>query len=429
MSAQTATSKAGSNAPQNTGLALAVLASVFFIFGFVTAFKDPLVPHLKGIFSLSQWEADLIQFAFFSAYFVISIPSTIVVSKLGHQKSIVVGVLVMAVGALLIIPAAGVLSYALFLGALWVIAAGITLIQVAANPFATLLGAPEKAPARLTLVQAFNSLGTTVAPILGGLVILTKAKEGVQTTADKLATAGTVKIPYLVLAILLFVLAFVISRLKMPQPERDTATGGSWGAVWKHPHLVFGIVAIFVYVGAEVTIGGHLINYVTAISTLTAQEATRYASMYWGGAMVGRFFGAAILGRFSGGKVLGICGTMSLLCCVTTMSTGGMVAVWAAVLVGLFNSIMFPTTFALAVNKLGPLTGKASGLLNMAICGGALIPLLQGLVIDSSGHPETGVAFSPAQVSAFHLSFIVPAACYLWIMFYGFRGSRVKEVA
>jgi FHS family L-fucose permease-like MFS transporter len=428
MSEQTANSKAGTySAPEKTGVALAVLATVFFIFGFVTAFKDPLVPHLKGIFNLSQWEADLIQFAFFSAYFVISIPSTIVVSKLGHQKSIVVGVVVMALGALLIIPAAGILSYGLFLGALWVIAAGITLIQVAANPFATLLGAPEKAPARLTLVQAFNSLGTTVAPLLGGLVILVKAKEGVQTTADRLAAAGTVKVPYLILAALLLLLAFVISRLKMPQPERNTATGGTWGDVWKHSHLVFGIIAIFVYVGAEVTIGGHLINYITAITPLTAQEATRYASMYWGGAMVGRFFGAAILGRFSGGKVLGVCGTMSLLCCATTMTTGGMIAVWAAVLVGLFNSIMFPTTFALAVNKLGPLTGKASGLLNMAICGGALIPLLQGLVIDTAGHPEAGGTFSPAQISAFHLSFIVPAACYLWIMFYGFRGSRVKN--
>ena len=428
MSEKTTASKAGAySAPEKTGLALGVLATVFFIFGFVTAFKDPLVPHLKGIFSLSQWEADLIQFAFFSAYFVISIPSTIVVSKLGHQKSIVVGVVVMALGALLIIPAAGALSYVLFLGALWVIAAGITLIQVAANPFATLLGAPEKAPARLTLVQAFNSLGTTVAPLLGGLFILTKATEGVQTQADRLATAGTVKIPYLILAVLLFVLAFVISRLKMPQPERNTATGGTWGEVWKHPHLVFGIIAIFVYVGAEVTIGGHIINYVTTITTLTAQEATRYASMYWGGAMVGRFFGAAILGRFSGGKVLGIFGTLALLCCAITMSTGGMTAVWAAALVGLFNSIMFPATFALAVNQLGPLTGKASGLLNMAICGGALIPLVQGLLIDSAGHPVAGIAFSPAQISAFHLSFVVPAACYLWIMFYGFRGSRVKE--
>jgi FHS family L-fucose permease-like MFS transporter len=340
-----------------------------------------------------------------------------------------VGVAVMALGAAMIIPAAGLLSFALFLGALWVCAAGITLIQVAANPFATLLGAPEKAPARLTLVQAFNSLGTTVAPVLGGLFILTKAREGVQTHADKLAQAGTVKTPYLILAVLLLLLAFVISRLKMPQPERDTATGGAWGDVWRHPHLVFGIIAIFVYVGAEVTIGGHIINYVTAITSLTAQEATRYASLYWGGAMVGRFLGSAILGRFSGGKVLGVCGTMSLLCCVTTMTADGMIAVWAAVLVGLFNSIMFPTTFALAVNQLGPLTGKASGLLNMAICGGALIPLLQGLVIDTAGHPEAGAAFSPAQVSAFHLSFLVPAACYLWIMFYGFRGSRVKTAA
>src|ERR1700690_684816 len=427
MSNQATASKAGqASVPQNTGFALAVLSAVFFSFGFVTAFKDSLVPHLQSIFALSQSSADLIQFFFFMAFLVISLPSTIVVSKLGHQKAIVAGVVVTAMGALLIIPAAGMLSYAFFLGALWVIAAGITLIQVAANPFATLLGAPEKAPARLALVEGFNSLGTTLGPLLGGLVILTQAKEGVQTTADRLATAGTVKIPYLILAVLLVILAFVISRLKMPQPARITATGGSWGEIWKHPHLVFGIIGIFVYVGAEVTIGGHLINYATAITTLTAQQATRYAALYWGGAMVGRFLGSAILERFSGGKVLGVAGTVSFLCCVTTMTTGGMIAVWAAVLVGLFNSVMFPAIFALAVNKLGPLTGKASGVLNMAIFGGALIPLVQGLVIDTAGHPEAGATFSPAQVSAFHLSFIVPAACYLWIMFYGFRGSRVK---
>ncbi len=412
MSEQTATSKAGEfSAPQKTGLALAMLATVFFVFGFATAFKDVLVPHLIGVFNLSHLQADLVQFAFFSAYFVISIPSTLVVSRLGHQKSIVLGVAVMALGALLIIPAASVPSFALFLLGLWVLAAAITLIQVAANPFATLLGAPEKAPARLTLVQAFNSLGTFVAPALGGLLILTdKAKEATMTPIEK---AATVKMPYLGLAIVFIILAFIISRLKMPQPARDTATGGTWGEVWKHSHLVFGIIAIFVYVGAEVTIGGHIINYVNSITGIPERDAAIYASLYWGGAMVGRFLGTAILGRFSGGKVLGVCGIAACLLLATTMTTSGMVAVWSAVLVGLFNSIMFPTTFALAVNKLGPLTGKASGLLNMAICGGAVIPLLQGKLIDM---PSVG----------FHLSFMVPALCYLWIMFYGFRGSRVK---
>jgi MFS transporter, FHS family, L-fucose permease len=411
MSEQTAASV--KPAPQKTGFALAVLASVFFIFGFATAFKDPLVPHLKSIFGLSQSVADLIQFAFFSAYFLISIPSTMVVSKFGHQKSIVVGIVGMALGALLIIPAAGMLSFALFLVGLWVMAAGITLIQVAANPFATLLGAPEKAPARLTLVQAFNSLGTTVAPLLGGVLILTsKATESTMTAADR---AARVKMPYLGLAIALFLLAFVISRLKMPQPERGSSTGGAWGAIWKYPHLVFGIIAIFVYVGAEVTVGGHLINYINAITNVSQQDATKFASMYWGGAMVGRFLGTAILRRFSGGKVLGVCGTMALICVGTTMTAGnGMVAVWSAVLVGLFNSIMFPTIFALAVAELGPLTGKASGLLNMAICGAAVIPLLQGRLIDSAGY---------------HISFVVPAFCYVWIMFYGFIGSKVKKPA
>src|SRR5208283_2580755 len=253
-------------APQKTGLALVVLATVFFAFGFVTAFKDVLVPHLIGVFSLTHLQGDLVQFAFFSAYFVISIPSTFVVSKLGHQNSIVVGVAGMSVGALLIIAAAAFLSFNFFLVGLWVLAAAITLIQVAANPFATLLGAPEKAPARLTIVQAFNSLGTFAAPAVGGLLILTdKAKEATMTASQR---AGTVKMPYLVLAVVLLILAFVIWRLKMPQPERGASTGGTWGAVLKYPHLVFGMIAIFVYVGAEVTIGGHIINYVNDIARI-----------------------------------------------------------------------------------------------------------------------------------------------------------------
>ncbi len=396
-------------APQKTGFALVVLATVFFAFGFVTAFKDVLVPHLIGVFSLSHLQGDLVQFAFFSAYFVISIPSTFVVSKLGHQNSIVVGVAGMSVGALLITAAATFLSFNFFLVGLWVLAAAITLIQVSANPFATLLGAPEKAPARLTIVQAFNSLGTFVAPALGGLLILTdKAKEATMTAAER---AGTVRMPYLGLACVLLLLAFAIWRLKMPQPARDTATGGTWGAVWKYPHLVLGMVAIFVYVGAEVTIGGHIINYVNDVARIPEKSAAVYASLYWGGAMAGRFIGTVVLRKFPGGKVLGVCGVMALLLVLTTMHTEGMVAVWSVVLVGLFNSIMFPTAFALAVAGLGPLTGKASGLLLTAAGGGAVIPLLQGKLIDAAGY---------------HISFIVPALCYLFIVFYGFRGSRVR---
>ena len=403
--------------PQRTGFALAVLATVFFAFGFATAFKDVLVPHLIGVFDLNHWQGDLVQFAFFSAYFLVSIPSTIVVSKLGHQNSIVAGMAAAGVGALLFIPAASLLSFNLFLVALWVLAAAITLIQVAANPFATLLGAPEKAPARLTLVQAFNSLGAFVAPALGGALILAgNAQEGPKTMAEKLAQAGAVKLPYLGLAAVLFVLAFLVWRAKMPRPERAaatggaSATGGTWGAAWKYPHLVLGLIAIFVYVGAEVTIGGHIINYVNAITGIPEKSAAVYASLYWGGAMAGRFVGTAILRRFSGGKVLGVCGVMALLMVLATMTTSGMAAVGSVVLVGLFNSIMFPTIFALAVAHLGPLTGKASGLLLTAAGGGALIPLLQGKLIDSAGY---------------HISFIVPALCYAFIMFYGFRGSRV----
>jgi MFS transporter, FHS family, L-fucose permease len=212
----------------------------------------------------------------------------------------------------------------------------------------------------------------------------------------------------------LLVLAFVIWRLKMPQPERDRATGGTWGAVLKYPHLVFGMVGIFVYVGAEVTIGGHIIGYANAITQISEKSAAVYASLYWGVTMAGRFLGTMILRRFSGGKVLGICGAAALLLILTTMTTGGMLAVWSVVLVGLFNSIMFPTTFALAVAELGPLTGKASGLLMTAAVGGALVPLLQGKLIDTAGY---------------HISFIVPALCYLFIVFYGFKGSRVRTAS
>ena len=412
------TQAAANPAPQNNSFALIVLATVFFAFGFATAFKDPLVHHLIGVFNLSHAQGDLIQFAFFIAYFVVSIPSTLVVTRLGHQKSIVVGLVVMGLGALLIVPAAGILSYGLFLCGLWVMAAGITLIQVAANPFATLLGAPEKAPARLTIVQAFNSLGTTIAPFLGAKLILSGRSEAagtVMSRAEQLSQAALVKAPYIGMAIALFIVAFVILRIKMPKPDQGAGAAGTWGSCWKYPHLVFGVIAIFVYVGAEVTIGGHIIDYVLYnMPGVVANNAGVYASLYWGGAMVGRFLGTAILGRFSGGKVLGVCGVVALLLCLTTMFTSGAVAVWSVALVGLFNSIMFPTTFALAVAKLGPLTGKASGLLNMAIFGGAVVPLLQGRLID-------------IQSIGFHLSFVVPALCYLFIMFYGFSGSKVKN--
>jgi MFS transporter, FHS family, L-fucose permease len=421
MNDQAAASNAGqSSVPRNTGFALAVLSAVFFSFGFVTAFKDSLVPHLQSIFTLSQSSADLIQFFFFLAFGLLSLPSTVVVAKMGHHKAIAVGLAVMALGALLVPPGAILLSYPVFLVALWVISAGVTLIQVAANPFATLLGKPETAAARLAMVETFNSLGTFVAPALGGILILTNnVNEGVKTTAERLAMASTVKLPYLGLGLVFLLLAFAVALCKMPQPPRETATGGAWGDVWKHPHLLLGIVCLFVYVGAEVTIGGHLIKYVNLVAGIALKKAAFYASLYWGGAMVGRFLGTAILSKFSGGKVLGVGAAMAFALVAATIATTGMVAVWSAVLVGLFNSIMFPAAFSLAVHQLGPLTGKASGLLHTAIFGGAVIPLVQGKVIDLVG----------SDAAAYHISFVVPALCYLFIMFYGFRGSRVKAAA
>ncbi|HYW46055.1 MAG TPA: sugar MFS transporter [Bryobacteraceae bacterium] len=390
---------------QKTGFALSVVTTVFFMWGFVTVLNDILVPHLKALFALNYTETMLIQFTFFSAYFLMSIPSSRILARIGYQMSIVTGLGVMGLGALLFYPAASIPSYALFLTALWVLASGITLLQVAANPYVAQLGPPAGASSRLNLAQAFNSLGTTIAPYLGGLLIL----------SDKAANAdaSTVKLPYLGIAATLFLLAFGISRFRLPAlPEIEESHGVSPGdSVWKHRHLVLGIVGIFLYVGSEVSIGSFLVNYFSQpfIGGLTERAAAGYVSFYWGGAMVGRFIGSALLSRMSPGRVLGSAALAASTLVWITVATSGLVAMWSVIAVGLFNSVMFPTIFTLAITKLGPLTGKGSGLLIMAIVGGALLPVIQGALADSIG---------------IHMAFIMPAICYLYIVYYGFRGSR-----
>ena len=413
---------ATASAPVSYARPLAVVTTLFFMWGFLTCLNDILVPHLKAIFDLSYAKVMLVQFAFFSAYFLFSIPWSRVVNRIGYQKTMVVGLLTMAAGSFLFLPAASIASYPLFLTALMILAAGITGLQVAANPYVVVLGKPETASSRLDLTQAFNSLGTTIAPKVGGLLILAAAPLAIEELrqltpkalhAYRVQEAASVKLPYSIIGVALILLAVLIGRFRLPKVEtasyqHSAVTNDS---IWKHPNLVLGAIGIFTYVGAEVSIGSFLVNYLgqTDIANLTAKAAAGYVSLYWGGAMVGRFIGAGLLGRFKPGSLLGLCAILAALLVVASMASTGHVAMWTILAVGLFNSIMFPTIFSLGVAELGSLTGNASGLLNMAIVGGAILPVLQGLIADRVG---------------IHHAFVLPVICYLYILYYGLRGSR-----
>lgn len=403
--------------------ALAMMTTLFFMWGFLTVLNDILVPHLKAIFELNYFKVMLIQFAFFSSYFIFALPWGKVIDWIGYQKTMVAGLLTMALGAVLFIPAAGVPSFPLFLGALIVLACGMTALQVAANPYVAVLGPSETASSRLNLAQAFNSLGTTVGPYIGGLLILSAAPKSAdalrQMTADALQLyrqqqASSVKMPYLVFGAILLALAVAIGRFKLPAMAEATHKKDSTeksASLWRYRHLVLGAVAIFTYVGAEVAIGSFLINYLTQhdIGNISELTASQFVSYYWGGAMVGRFIGSAILQKVKTGTVLGTCGIVACLLVVTSMLTFGHLAMWSIILVGLFNSIMFPSIFTLGIEKLGPRTGDGSGLLIMAIVGGAIIPVIQGAIADRIG---------------IHHAFFLPAICYVYIVYYAFRGSR-----
>ncbi len=406
-------------------VALTVVTTLFFMWGFITVLNDVLVPHLKSIFDLTYAKVMLIQFAFFTAYFIFSLPAAKIVDVLGYKKTMVVGLFTMGIGALLFIPAASVPSYPLFLGALMVVAAGITALQVAANPYVAVLGPSATASSRLNLAQAFNSLGTTIGPYVGGLFILTAAPKAMEVIrqmsaeaqqAYRVQEASSVKIPYLFIGIVLFVLAGAIASFKLPPVPSAERHGAVADSVWKHRNLALGTIAIFVYVGAEVSIGSFLINYISQadIGNVSIFTAAKFVSYYWGGAMVGRFIGSAILQKVRTGTVLGIAALVaSLLVCVS-MLTFGSVAMWSIILVGFFNSVMFPSIFTLGIAELGPLTGDGSGFLIMAIVGGAILPVVQGAMADRIG---------------VHHAFILPVICYLYIAYYAFKGSEPTVTA
>ena len=400
---------------------LAILTTLFFLWGFLTSLNDILIPHLKSISDFSYTKVMLVQLAFFSAYFLFSLPWSLVVNKIGYQKTMVFGLVTMSLGALLFVPAASIPSYALLLTGLMILAAGITGLQVAANPYVLVLGKPETASSRLVLTQAFNSLGTTLAPVLGGILILSTAPLAAEQLrqlspqalhAYRMNQAGSVKMPYVVISIALILLAVAIARFKLPKIPQAAAGPGEKikDSIWNHPNLLFGALGIFAYVGAEVSIGSFMVNYLgqPEIAGFSPKIAAGYVSFYWGGAMVGRFIGSAILQKVKTGRVLAVCAVCSATFVTLSMLTGGHLAMWTMILVGLFNSIMFPSIFALGIAELGPLTGTGSGLMNMAIVGGAIIPVIQGAIADRIG---------------IHHAYLLPVICYVYILFYALKGS------
>src|SRR5579872_4171018 len=421
-SPNTATSTSASGNGQSYGVPLATVTTLFFMWGFLTCLNDILVPHLKSIFDLNYTRVMLIQFAFFGAYFIFSIPSARIIDMIGYQRSMVAGLLTMGLGAFLFVPAASVPSYPLFLGALIVLAAGITCLQVAANPYVTVLGKPETASSRLNLTQAFNSLGTFLAPFFGGLLILSAAPKTIEEIralapnalqAYRLHEAATVKLPYVGLGVALVLLAITIGSFRLPKIEHAQHRVGEKvnDSIWNHKNLIFGAIAIFVYVGAEVSIGSFLVNYFSQpeIGGLTEKVAASYVAFYWGGAMIGRFVGSGLLQTIKTGRLLGICAICAAALVAISMVSSGHFAMWSIILVGLFNSIMFPSIFTLGVAELGPLTGDGSGVMIMAIVGGALIPLAQGAIADRVG---------------IHHAFFLPVICYLYILFFALSGSK-----
>jgi MFS transporter, FHS family, L-fucose permease len=405
----------------NYGPALALLASLFFMWGFITVINNTLLPHLRSVFQLSYTQTTLIESVWFIAYFVASLPSAKLIERIGYKRALVVGLLVMGVGALLMIPAARVPSYAIVLVALFVIASGITLLQVAANPYVAVIGPPATASARLNFVQAFNSMGTTLAPLFGGWLILSRSASGVAiegsvilTPAQRLADAQSVQLPYLLVAVVLAVLAWWIARSKLPQlgsaTQRASIAARSGLSLWKARNLVFGVPAIFIYLIAEIGVSNLFINFISGpeIGNMPHSVASNYLFILWGGMMVGRFAGSFAMRRVSAEAALAFVSIGAFVVMIATVVSSGHTAMWSLIAVGLFHSIMFPTIFTLGIRDLGPLTEEGAGLLIMAIAGGALV-IVQGWLADTYGLQR---------------SFLLTAACELYVLFYAVWGCR-----
>ena len=405
-------------APRTYTAALVVLATVFFMWGFATVLNDILIPHLKSAFQLDYAQVLLIQFVFFLAYFVMAMPSAKILERTGYKQAVVIGLFGMAVSAAGFIPAAMLESFGLFLVALFLLAASITLLQVAANPYVAVIGPTQTASRRLNLVQAFNSAGTMLAPLFGSLLILGHTAPGARaarpSAAARAAGVHTVELPYAIIALVLLALAVLVWRVRLPDLGKETRRAAraerSQQSLWRHRNLVFGVPAIALYLICEVGIGSTLVNFMSlpTIGALTHAQAADYLTLYWGGAMAGRFVGSWFLRWMRPQRVLAAVTVGALALVGLAILSTGHVAMWSLLAVGLCNSIMFPTIFTLGIRGLGPLTEEGSGLLIMAIAGGALAEL-QGVLADSIG---------------LHLSYVLPWVCYGYVLFYALWGYR-----
>lgn len=475
-----------SDGKQNYTSALIVLTSLFFMWGFITCMNDILIPFLKKMFDLNRPQSMMIQFAFFTAYFVGSFVYFIIsarkgdpISKIGYKNGIILGLLISAFASLLFYPAAQFKIFGLFLAALFILALGFTLLQIAANPYVALLGPSETASSRLNLSQAFNSLGTTLAPILGGYFVFhffakmgnplyTNLGEAVLTDSGEPLSALGVQLPYLIFATLFILLAIIIRFTKLPKFTNSASIEKGAGAL-KHSHLVLGMIAIFMYVGAEVSIGSAFINYAGELVGFPEMEAKNFLAFYWGGAMIGRFLGAIslsnlqkikkyglmlltsiltffliygiiylesgyafefkrvtpfiifliinyvgfIFGKSLPGRTLAIFALIVIGLLTTTLLTTGIIAIWTIIGIGLFNSIMWSNIFTLAIKDLKENTAQGSSLLVMMILGGAIIPVIQGSIAES--------------FNGYHFSFFIPIICYTYLMYFGWKGHKIKN--
>jgi FHS family L-fucose permease-like MFS transporter len=394
--------------------------ALFFMFGGITSLNDVIIPKLKGLFTLSYAEVMLIQTAYFAAYFLISLPGAQIVRHLGYMRTATIGLLTMMLGCLLFVPASSVGSFALFLGALFVLASGVTIVQVVSNPLISMLGDPATAHSRLTFAQAFNSLGTTVFPYVGSILILgslatvdPNTLSGAALTAFRTAETHTIVTTYLGLAAILFIVAVAVWLHRNRLREQHDTSGTMFHAfgLLAQPRFALGAMCIFLYVGAEVAIGSLLVNYLMQPSTLGlgAQEAGKHVPFYWGGALVGRFIGSGLLRVFAPGKVLACVATGAIALILISANTAGTVSGWTLLAVGLMNSIMFPTIFSLASEGLGKRAAEGAGVIGVAIVGGAVIPPLTGALADRGG---------------LHFALVLPAMCYAVILAYGVYARR-----
>ena len=401
-------------------LRLFVMA-LFFIFGGITSLNDVIIPKLKELFTLNYTQAMLVQFCFFTAYAVIGIPGARLVKRIGYMRSAVAGLLTMMVGCLLFIPASQSAAYPLFLFALFVLASGVVIVQVVSNPLISLLGPAKTAHSRLTFAQAFNSLGTTIFPIVGSILILGSLASlsadqlsGAELDAYRTAESQAIVNGYLGLAVVLAIVAAVVwffrNQLKGESHEASSGLGGV--DLLKRPRFGFGALCIFLYVGAEVAIGSLIVNYLMQANVMGLQEqaAGKLIGIYWGGAMIGRFIGSALLRMVSPGKLLAAVSVGAIILIAVSTQTSGAVSGYSLLAIGLMNAIMFPTIFSLACERLGPRAADGSGIINVAIFGGAVVPLLTGVIADVTG--------------SLALSLALPAACYAIIAVFGIYASR-----